>query len=161
MESYGYLLAELLKRNTELHGKALEKKGRKVKWPGEARKIILGELRKYKVDGRSKAFSGLLWGRIRRHDITTRQIYQLLLQWALHLTEKGLLFTYTADYEGLLEELCTTIESGAEGIVEDISPEEIIAEWESMKDYLTALHNECEEWVNENTQQEAFSICAQ
>ena len=145
---YGYILAELLKRNTELHGNALEKQGQRIKWPSEARKVILGELRRYKANGKLKAFSGLLWGKLRLHDITTRQIYQLLLQWALYLTEKGLLFTYTENYEALLEELRYTIESGAEGVVEDITPEEILEEWEIMKNnYLLALHGECEAWI--------------
>lgn len=65
-----------------------------------------------------------------------------MLQWALLLTEKGLLAFYTDDYEALILELQTTIEGGAEGQVEDISPEEIIEEWEFMKIYLPEVLSE-------------------
>jgi len=147
-EHYGYLLAELLKRNTELHGKELRKRGANPQWPWDARKVIIKELASYPLDGKLKAFSGLLWGRLRKQDITTRQIYILLLQWAVKLTEKKLLNFYTSDYEDLIEELRHTIESGAEGVVDDIPPEEIVEEWEFMQGYLDSLHGMCEQWIN-------------
>lgn len=159
-DSYGYILAELLKRNTELHGRELCRIGEEAKWPGNARKIIMGELREYKASGGLKAFSGLVWHKLRKQDVTTRQIYGLLLQWALLLTEKELLGFYTADYEALIEELRHNIESGAEGVVEDIPAEEILEEWEFMKQYLMALHGECEGWIkNEDKKQKALSFC--
>ncbi len=145
-DSFGYILAELLKRNTQLHGKELLKRGKRVKWPIDAQKIIMGELTRYPFDSKLKAFSGLLWGKLRRHDITTRHIYGLLLQWALLLTEKELLSFYTQDYEALIDELRITMESGAEGEVEDIPPEEIVEEWEFMQSYLMDLHGMVEEW---------------
>jgi len=149
-DKYGYLLAELLKRNTELHGNALLKRGNKAKWPGETRKVIIGELSKYPFDSKLKAFSGLVWHKLRSQNITTRCIYQLLLQWAILLTEKELLSFYTEDYEALIEELRHTIESGVEGEVSDIPPEEILEEWDFMKGYLMDLHNMCEGWINES-----------
>lgn len=145
-EHFGYILAELLKRNTELHGRELLKRGNKDIWPKLTRKIIIAELAKYTLDGKLKAFSGLVWNKLRSQDITTRHIYGLLLQWAVLLTEKGLLSFYTEAYEFLIEELRHTIESGAEGVVDDIPPEEIIEEWEFMKSYLDSLHNMCEGW---------------
>lgn len=151
-DSFGYLLAELLKRNTELHGKELRKRGDNPQWPWDARKVIIKELASYPLGGKLKAFSGLLWGRLRKQDITTRHIYGLLLQWALLLTEKGLLGFYTDDYEALIEELRHTIESGADGAVEDIPAEEIVAEWEFMQGYLNGLHGMCEQWVKDNEQ---------
>ncbi len=153
MEAYGYILAELLKRNTNLHGHALIKRGQQQKWPDEAKRIFAKELCKYTFNSKLKAFSGLVWGRLRAEDITTRHIYQLLLQWALYLTQNELLHIYTSEYEDLLEELRHTIESGAEGKVEDIPSNEIIEEWELVKNnYLLALHKMVEEWVDENTQ---------
>lgn len=147
-DSYGYLLAEFIKRNTELHGKELLRRGSKDKWPAKARKTIITELSKYPFNGKLKAFSGHIWGKLRCQDITTRHIYGLLLQWALLLTEKGLLNFYTQDYEELFEELKYTIESGAEGAVENIPSDEIIAEWEMVKNnYLITLHKTCEEWI--------------
>lgn len=145
-DTYCYILADLLKRNTELHGFAI--KGQKVTWPDVTRKICIKELRRIKSNGALMAFSGLLWHKLRRQDITTRCIYQLLLQWALKLTEEGLLHFYTEDYEALILELQTTIEAGAEGEVEDIPPEEIIAEWEFMQGYLPELHRLVEEFSN-------------
>lgn len=145
-DTYGYILAELLKRNIELHGRELKRRGKKAKWPETARKIIMDELIHYPFDSKLKAFSGLLWGKLRKQNITTRHIYGLLLQWALLLTEKGLLSFYTDDYEGLVEELRITIESGAEGIVEDIPPEEIVEEWEFMRGYLLELHGMVEQF---------------
>lgn len=146
MDKYCFILADLLKRNTELHGKELSKRGQKVIWPDTTRKICIKELRKIPVNGGARAFSGLLWSKLRLENITTRCIYQLLLQWALLLTEKELLSFYTEDYEALLDELRTTIEGGAEGAVEDIPPKEIIEEWEFMKTYLPILHKMVEEY---------------
>lgn len=146
-DKYGYILADLLKRNTELHGREIAKRGQKVEWPNVTRKVCIGELRKIKANGSLMAFSGLLWHRLRCQNITTRCIYQLLLQWALLLTEKGLLGFYTDAYEALILELQTTIEGGADGAVDDISPEEIQAEWEFMQGYLTALHDMVEQYV--------------
>jgi len=148
MSNYGYVLAELLKRNTELHGNELLKRGNRVSWVNEARKVIIVELRSYPVNYKLKAFSGFVWGRLRRQDITTRHIYILLLQWAVLLTEKGLLYFYTKEYEELIEELRITIESGAEGSVEDVSSGEIIDEWNFVEGYLVSLQNMCEEYEN-------------
>jgi hypothetical protein len=142
MDTYCYILADLLKRNTELHGREIKKRGQLVTWPDVTRKICVKELRLIKADGKLKAFCGLVWYHLRGYNITTRCIYQLLLQWALLLTEKGLLGFYTDDYKNLIEELQTTIEGGAEGVVEDIDSNEIVGEWEEMKNnYLIALHN--------------------
>ncbi len=151
LDVYGYILAELFKQNTHLHGKELWRRGNKTKWPANAKKIIVTELSKYPHDGKLKAFSGLIWNKLRQQNITTRHIYGLLLQWALLLTEKGFLCYYTKDYEGLIEELRSTLESGAEGEVKDIPPEEIIEEWEMVKErYLMELHSMCEEWMVRN-----------
>lgn len=145
---YCFILCDLLKRNTELHGKEIAKRGQKVTWPSIARKVCLSEIRKIKPDAKLMSFSGLLWHRLRCQNITTRCIYQLLLQWALLLTEKGLLAFYTDDYEALILELQTTIESGAEGQVEDIPPEEIIEEWGYMQGFLPELQRMVEEFEN-------------
>jgi len=147
---YGYILAELLKRNTELHGKALEKKGKPKEWPGVARKIIIKELAKYKQPASVKSYAGFIWGNLRRQDVTTRQIYMLLTQWALLLTNKGLLEFHTEDYEALLAETTNSFEKGAEGDVYDVSPEEIVNEWEFMQNYLNDLHEICEKWIKNN-----------
>lgn len=148
-DSYGYLLAELLKRNTELHGKELWKRGDKVKWTGDTRKIIIAELAEYSFDSKLKAFSGLLWHYIRGLDITTRCVYALLLQWAIYLTESNLLGFYTINYDDLLEELRHSIESGAEGVVDGVVQDEVLEEWELMKDYLMPLHDMCESWIRQ------------
>lgn len=139
-DKYAFILADLLKRNTELHGKALKKKGQKVTWPDKTRKVVIKELRCLNPSGSLRGFSGYLWRQIRQQNITTRCIYQLLLQWAFLLTEKGLLHFYTDDYEKLIHELNDTINAGAEGVVEDISADEIVGEWEYMKNYLMELH---------------------
>lgn len=143
-----YILCDLLKRNTELHGKEVAKRGQKVTWTDVTRKVCIKELRCIKSNGGLMAFSGLLWHRLRCQNITTRCIYQLLLQWAFLLTEKGLLAFYTDDYEALILELQTTIEGGAEGQVEDIPPEEIIEEWEYMQRFLPELQRMVEEFEN-------------
>lgn len=145
-DTFCYILCDLLKRNTELHGAALKKRGQKVDWPNVTKKVCVRELRKIPLN--YIGLSGLIWSQLRKQNITTRCIYQLLLQWALLLTEKGLLAFYTDDYEALILELQTTIEGGAEGQVEDISPEEIIEEWEFMKIYLPDLHRMVEEFEN-------------
>lgn len=136
---YSYILADLLKRNTRLHGRELEKRNISAKWPSVTNDICLKELQRINPTSKMMAFSGLIWHKLRQQNITTRCIYQLLLQWALLLTEKGLLSFYTSDYENLLIELKTTIESGSEGAVEDIPPQEIIDEWNFMKDFLPQL----------------------
>lgn len=139
-EVYCYILCDLLKRNTELHGKELARRGQKVTWPDTTRRICIRELRRIKANGATIGLSGSLWHKLRLQDITTRCIYQLLLQWALLLTEKGLLHFHTEEYEALILELKDTIEKGADGVVDDIPAEEIIQEWEFMKGYLPELH---------------------
>lgn len=149
MNEYSFFLADLLKRNTELHGSALQKQGNYQEWPGKTRIALLKELRLNPTNnGKIKAFSGLVWGQLRKKDITTRQIYGLLLHWALYLSEDDKLVTFTEDYAELLKELKFAIESGAAGEVEDIPPEEILAEWEMMKTYHADLHTICTEWIN-------------
>lgn len=151
MSAYSFILADLLKRNTELHGYALEQRGIYQEWPAKTRKIIIKELKlNPATNGKIKAFSGLVWGQLRSQDITTRQIYALLLQWTLYLSESDKLVTFTKEYNDLLEELKCTIESGADGKVEDIPPEEIVAEWENMKEFHADLHVICEEWIEKN-----------
>lgn len=142
-EKYAFILAELLKRNTQLHGDAIKER---VKWPVDATKVINTEIRTgpFKTDTKLKAISGHVWGWLRGQNLTTRHIYALLLQWALYLTEQGMLNTYTEQYADLLDELRYTIETGAEGEVEDIPPEEIIEEWRFVQEnYYSLLHNLC------------------
>jgi hypothetical protein len=149
-ESYGYILAELLKHNTNLHGRELVRHGKKQQWINDAKKIVVSELRQYPHNGELKAFSGLLWKDMKQQGFTTRHIYQLLLQWALELTKETQLYFYTQAYEDLFIELRHTIESGAGGVVKDILPEEIINEWEAVKDYLVILHGFCEQFMKRN-----------
>lgn len=150
-DTYSYILAELLKRNTELHGKELAKRGNYQRWTDDMKKVIVKELCKYpRGNNKLKAYAGYIWGQLMRQQMYTREIYQLLLQWALLLTENNLLFFYTKDYEDIINELRERIEEGAEGIHIELSPEEIIAEWESMKTYLPGLHDMCEEWESKD-----------
>ncbi len=149
-DTFCFILCDLLKRNTELHGNELKRRGQKITWPDITRKVCIKELRCIKANGGLMAFSGLLWHRLRSQNITTRCIYQLLLQWAFLLTEKGLLAFYTDDYEALILELQTTIEGGADGAVDDIPAEEIIEEWEFMRGYLTELHKLVEDYENKD-----------
>lgn len=145
-DKYSYILAELIKRNTQLHGSALKKRNIKAEWPGVTIDVINKEIRAnpFKSDTKLKAKSGRVWGWLRGQNVTTRHIYQLLLQWALYLTETQALHTYTEKYADLLEELRYVIETGAEGEVEDIPPEEIIAEWKYVQEnYYSQLHNLC------------------
>lgn len=153
MERYSYLLNELLLRNTQLHGSALKQRGNNAEWPDVTIDVARKELRCNinRRDTKLKAKSGQIWGWLRNNDISTRQIYQLLLQWALHLTEMGILYTYTDKYRDLLEELKYVIETGADGDVEDIPPEEIIAEWKFMQEnYYSFLHNLCVKLIGED-----------
>ncbi len=147
-DTFCFILCDLLKRNTDLHGAELKRRGQKITWTDVTRKVCIAEIRKIKPDAKLMAFSGLIWHRLRGQNITTRCIYQLLLQWAFLLTEKGLLAFYTDDYEALILELQTTIESGADGAVDDIPAEEIIEEWGFMKGYLPELHRLVEEYEN-------------
>lgn len=149
-DSYAYILAELLKRNTQLHGNALNKRGKKVDWPLKAVKVIITEIRKssLKNNTKVKAQSGQIWGWLRSQNLTTRQIYQLLLQWALYLTTENFLYTHTGEYADLLEELRSSIEAGAEGEVEDIDANEIINEWHFLQEnYYSYLHNLCIKFI--------------
>ena len=155
LDSYSYILAELLKRNTQLHGEALHKRGQRVTWPSVAIKTINKELQAHPLrsDTKLKAISGDVWGWLRRQDLTTRHIYQLLLQWALYLTAGKLLCTYTDDYAAVLEELRNTIETGAEGRVEDIDANEILQEWEYVQEqYYSLLHNLCTKLIEGKNQ---------
>lgn len=149
-DKYSYLLAEILKRNTQLHGNAIKEMGQKVVWPVDAIKVINTEIRggPFKSDTKLKAISGHVWGWLRGQDLTTRHIYALLLQWGLYLTEKDMLYTYTEQYADLLDELRYTIETGAEGEVQDILPEEILEEWKFVQEnYYSLLHNLCSKLI--------------
>lgn len=143
---YSYILAELLKRNYYLHGEAILEKYNLPKTTIKEVKVINGELRAgpHKSNGKLKAISGQIWGWIRTLNLDTRQIYQLILQWALHLTNQELLYTHTDPYRLLLESLRATIESGSEGEVEDVDSKEILAEWQFVQEeYFSMLHNLC------------------
>lgn len=151
-EAYNYILAELIKRTTKLHGEALNERGQKVDWPAITVKITSKEIQAspYKSDTKLKAISGQVWGWLRGQYLSTRHIYQLLVQWALYLTNEGLLCTYTTEYADLLEELMITIEAGAEGEVSDINPEEILEEWKFMQEnYYSLLHNLCNKLIGD------------
>lgn len=140
MDKYAFVLADLLKRNTELHGAALKQRGKKVLWPAKTRVVCLTEIRAIKADAKLKAFSAKVWWMIKGLNVTTRCIYALLLQWAVLLSDKKLFGFYTEDYESLILELQATIEGGAEGEAVGINPDEILKEWEFMKQYLIELH---------------------
>jgi hypothetical protein len=144
-DKYGCILAELLRLNATLQSKCLKKRGKDATFSEGAKKACNRELRIYN-NPRAKAFAGMLWYRIRKLNVDTRCIYQLLLQWALHLTELGLLGFYTSEYEELHNTIRNSIESGVAGEFEDISPAEIEAEWELMQIYLTSLHGMVEQW---------------
>jgi hypothetical protein len=147
VDTYSYVLADLLKRNSHLLGQALKRKGIIQPWTDEMKNVISRELRKYPINTKLISYSGWIWGRLMRQELLTREIYILLLQFAADITEKNLLSMYNDEYMEMLDELRKRIEEGADGKHKEVSEETTLQEWEKMKDYLPALHQMCEEWI--------------
>lgn len=151
--AFSFIVADLLKRNMALHEEKMLEIGMVAEWPKQAFKICQKELRANPLPPIIKAnlvgFSGLMWGQI-KGKVDTVFISQLIIQWMLELKEMDLYIDYTEAYKDLLQEFVDTIDAGAEGKVENINKDLIVASWEFVKEkYLSELHVLAEERIKE------------
>ncbi len=143
-----FILANLLRLNTNLHGKALKKQGNPQLWTETMKATIAKELSRHPKNLKLNAYSTWIWGRFMGHGLYTREIYILLLQWGVRLTELKMLYMLTDDYVNLLDELRLRIEEGADGKHKEISAAETLKEWDAMQEYLPELHKMADDFEN-------------
>lgn len=141
-----FILADLLKNNNLEHGMGLKAKRKRMEWPFDSRKVCIDEIRKHQPSAALQAYSSSIWWTIKHRmndrngqPLTTRMIYQLLLMYALSLTEQGKMFYLDDEYGKLTGQLQDRLEEIYGAVIE---------EWEYMQGFLPELQGMVEEFEN-------------
>ncbi len=126
---HNLIAAELLKLNCGLLQRELEKRGQNVSWVGKAKQICVKEIRANPIQCKAslKGSCAFIWSWIRQQNISTREVFMLLVKWLLEIKAS----VFTQQFDDLCSEFGSVIEQGYNNET-DISGQEIQDEWFSI-----------------------------
>jgi hypothetical protein len=123
---YNLIAAELLKLNSNLLQRSLEKSHKSMDWVKQAKQTCIKEIRANPIENKTrlKASCAFIWSWIRLQNISTREVYILLIKWLLE-TEASV---FTKEFDDLCLEFGKVLEEGYNGET-DFPESEIQGEW--------------------------------
>lgn len=123
---YNLIAAELLKLNSNLLQRSLERSHKSVDWVRQAKQICIKEIRANPLPDKTKlkASCAFIWSWIRLQNISTRGVYMLLVKWLLETKAS----VFTKEFDDLCSEFGAVLEEGYNGET-SFSENEIQDEW--------------------------------